>query len=93
MRYQAVRWIHDFDDEPVMLFSEVDPRGAECRKVEEYRDGRLDVAGQGFENGSTQLAQSLMPSLDEINMASEFVARSIDKRAFEAVWLRAGRRP
>ena len=44
MRYQRVVWHHDDEDEPVVSWSELDERGWESRKVDEYRDGRLDYA-------------------------------------------------
>jgi hypothetical protein len=57
MRYQAVRWAHDLVDEPVMLFSEIDADGYEVRKVDEYRNGRLDLADAVTETGSTALGR------------------------------------
>ena len=39
MRYQRVRWTHDFVDEPTVLFAEIDDEGWEVRKVNVYRDG------------------------------------------------------
>jgi uncharacterized protein DUF6881 len=44
MRYQRVVWHHGHPDEPVVLCSEIDDQGIEIRKVDEYRDGRLDYA-------------------------------------------------
>jgi hypothetical protein len=89
VRYQAVRWLHELDDEPVLLYSEIDAEGNEVRKVEEYRSGRLDVAAGVTETGSTVLSETPMPSIEEINDQPEFEGRSITKEEFEAVWRRA----
>lgn len=51
MRYQVVHWHREIDDESMVVSSEVDCCGRELRKVEEYRSGRLDVAGDGIETG------------------------------------------
>lgn len=67
MRYQAVRWLHDLDNEPVVLYSEIDDDGWEVRKVEEYRRGRLDVADAVTPSGSTVLSETPMPPLEEIS--------------------------
>lgn len=88
-RYQKVIWRHELGDEPVALYSEIDATGAELRKVDEYRDGRLDVADHASETGTTQLSVSEMPSLDEINQQSEFSAQQIDAATFERIWITA----
>lgn len=76
-------------DEPVLLYSGVDFCGGELCKVEEYRGGRLDVAGDGIETGSTCLSEVPMPTLEEIDAIDEFSARLISELEFEAVWRRA----
>jgi hypothetical protein len=89
VRYQAVQWHHDLADEPIVLYSEIDDAGLEVRKVEEYRDGRLDVADRTTETGSTFLSEEVMPGLEEINAQAEFEGRAITKEEFEAIWARA----
>lgn len=39
MEYIKVRWIHDHEDEPILLYSELDHDRFELRKVEVYEDG------------------------------------------------------
>jgi len=92
MRYQEVRWLHELVDEPVVLYSEVDDEGVERRKVEGFRGGRLDLADEVRETGSTTLSEGPMPPLDAINAQVEFEGRPITKEEFEAVWRRAWRR-
>jgi hypothetical protein len=88
-RYQRVRWNHDFADEPVVLWSEITDAGVESRKVDEYRDGRLDYADGSRTTGSTFLSEKTMPGLDEIAQQSEFMPSPITKEEFEDVWRRA----
>ena len=85
-RYQKVVWRHDFPDEPVMLYSEIDDEGFETRKVEIYRDGRHDFADSQRSTGSTVLSDKALPSIAEIAMQSEFVPTEIQRGEFERVW-------
>ncbi len=89
MRYQAVRWLHDLDDQPVVLYSEIDDEGWEVRKVEEYRSGRLDVADAVTTTGSTVLSETPIPPLEDIVTQPEFEGNPITKDEFEDVWHRA----
>lgn len=89
MRYQAVQWAHDGDEDPVVLYSEVDAGGYERRKVDEYRNGHLDVAGAGIETGSTALSSVEMPDLAAIDAMAEFSAREISAKEVDEVWNRA----
>jgi uncharacterized protein DUF6881 len=89
-RYQQVRWHHDLADEPVLLYSEIDA-GFEVRKVEVYRDGRLDYADGSRSTGTTMLGEKLMPGVAEINEDPQFSAAVITAAEFERVWQRATR--
>lgn len=84
--YQKVIWQHDFVDEPVLLYSEMGDDGYETRKVDLYRDGRLDFAGEAASTGSTALGEVPTPSLTEIAADSQFLPFVIDIDEFEAVW-------
>ncbi|GAA1083672.1 hypothetical protein GCM10009676_04790 [Prauserella halophila] len=84
-RYLRVAWIHDFDDEPVSLLSEI-LNGEEVRKVEIYRDGHADFADATRATGSTQLSETLMPSAEEISEQEEFIPEKIEAETFEAEW-------
>ena len=54
-RYLRVTWHHDLAEEPVLIFSDIDA-GVETRKVEAYRDGRMDCADENSASGTTQLS-------------------------------------
>ncbi|MFG3617980.1 DUF6881 domain-containing protein [Nocardia sp. NPDC047654] len=89
MWYLKAQWHHDFDDEPVELFSEIGEDGFEVRKVEMFRDGHADWADSGSGTGTTELGQIPVPTPEEINAETEFTALQIDAHEFEAVWQRA----
>jgi len=88
MRYMKVRWIHDFADEPVLIYSEIE-EGLETRKVECFRDGHLDYASSEASSGSSFLAEGLMPLVQDIGADPEFEAETISYKEFQAVWVRA----
>ena len=89
MKYIRVRWTHTFPDEPVWLYSELDEKRQEVRKVELYADGRVDVASGTRSTGTTELSEVSIPSLDEINSDSQFAAVEIDRDEFERAWSNA----
>jgi hypothetical protein len=91
MRYQRVRWVHEFADEPVLLFAEIDDEGWEVRKVDQYADGTLHRAGGGEETERTVLGERPGPTLDVINQDPDFNAEAITAEEFETVWITAGR--
>lgn len=86
MKYMVVRWIHDFANEPVQLFSEMDDAGREVRKVEVFRDGTRQRAGRGEENGSTFLSEAVLPALDVIASDPAFEPAVISPAEFEHEW-------
>jgi hypothetical protein len=86
-RYMKVEWHHEFEDEPVLLLSEIDG-GYETRKVEIYRDGRTDYADSKVATGSTVLAEGLMPTVEDISSDEEFTAHEIGGEEFEELWHR-----
>ena len=88
-RYIAVDWRHKHADEPVRLFSEVDTRGWEIRKVEEFRDGRKLFADASAHSGSARLGEVPIPAISEIAKDPQFAAREISREEFERVWLEA----
>lgn len=44
MQYIKVKWVHPPNEYPVMLYSELDDRRYEIRKVEVFADGRMQYA-------------------------------------------------
>ena len=86
MRYIDLEWIHDFQDEPVRLISEVGHKNYELRKLEIYRDGSVGFATDNIEYGVARLGTSEIPTIDEINAQKEFNGCEIDKHDFDLLW-------
>jgi hypothetical protein len=63
VRYQRVVWHHDHPDEPIVLYAEVDDDGWERRKVDEYRDGRLDRADASGGSRNKRAASQVVSDL------------------------------
>lgn len=90
MRYFKARWLHDGkNDNPVLLYSELDEARWETRKVYIFADGRMEGASQAFETGDTGLGLVPIPPLEEINSQDEFEAVDITQDEFETVWRQA----
>ncbi|MBF6077144.1 DUF6881 domain-containing protein [Nocardia beijingensis] len=89
MWYLKAQWHHDFDDEPVELFSEIGDDGFEVRKVEVFRDGHRDWADSSSGTGTTELGQIPVPTPDELSAETEFTALQIDAEEFDEVWRHA----
>jgi hypothetical protein len=87
--YVKVRWDHEFAEEPVEVFSELDNERYEVRKVEVYRDGRLDWADASRDTDAIGLGAVPFPDLAEINSQEEFHAATVIAAEFESAWTRA----
>jgi len=88
--YLRVEWIHDSDDEPVLLFSELDRDRMELRKIEIYRSGRADRCDQQSRSGTTMLSVEPIPAIEEIASDSQFLPVEIARQEFESVWSDCG---
>ena len=86
MEYIDVIWKH-FDEEPIRLVSELGDDRFECRKLEFFRDGTVDVADSMRETLRTRLGVVAVPTVVEINQDPEFEAVTISAADFEALWL------
>lgn len=88
--YLRVVWSHSYTEEPIELYSEVDDEGYETRKVQVFRDGRLEWANSEVETELTGLSEHPIGSIEEINSHSDLSASIITKQEFEAIWRQAG---
>jgi hypothetical protein len=88
MQYLKAHWTHNFANEPVWLYSELDDDRWEVRKIEVFPDGSVGFAAPGESSGGTRLGESPIPPLEEINRDGEFVAEVIDRAQFEDQWSR-----
>lgn len=72
--YLQVEWSHDFCDKPVEIWSEVGGDGGdgyESRKIEVFRDGRLEYADEHRESGAAFLSEA------PVGMVGEIAARTV----------------
>jgi hypothetical protein len=86
MTYIKVEWHHSNPNEPRILYSELDDRRWETRKVEEYQSGRRDFASKDKSSGSTFLGIEPVPPNSEINKDPAFTLHEITKSEFENIW-------
>jgi hypothetical protein len=87
--YFAVRWDHDHDDEPVVLYEELDDERQETRKVHQYRGGSLERTDQIALERRTSLSYAQVPDTAEIDADPEFTVLPLSRDEFEGVWDRA----
>jgi hypothetical protein len=85
IEYLRVTWHHDDVDYPVLLLSEVRDR-FEVRKIDKFRDGRVQFAGPDGATGDTMLSWVEVPSPEEIAQDPEFSVELIDADEFESEW-------
>jgi sirohydrochlorin ferrochelatase len=89
MIYLKVKWLHELDDEPVLLYSELADDRSEIRKVEVFPNGELGYAYDEVSKGTTQLSETTLPSEQEIGSDPQFQPLVISKAEFEEVWEKA----
>ena len=89
MQYVKVQWHHEFPDDPIAYYSELDDDRYETRKVQIYRDGHMEWADTGHETDTAGLSEIAFPPLDEIAADPEFTPEEIDAQQFEEVWRQA----
>lgn len=88
MKYLKVEWIHSLEDEPIIIYSEIDDKFNETRKVEIYRNNKVGYADFNVEFGGTRLSEEPLPSLQEIALDKQFKPTEIDKQEFEKIWIK-----
>ena len=86
MRYIDVNWLHDLDEEPYRLVSEIGPDQFETRKLEFFRTGDVGYASLKAHTPNTMLGIAEVPSLEEINAQEEFEGKNISEQQFEQLW-------
>jgi len=86
MKYIFVNWMQHFDNEPILLYSELDDSRFEIRKVEIFPDGKKGYASEFEEFGSTRLGTAPVPFISEIARDPEFDPKEITQDEFEKVW-------
>lgn len=97
MEYVLVEWDHDLDEEPYLIYSELDSRRRETRRVEFYRNGVTFSYG-GERGNEAALSDVPFPEdLREIHSdcveAGELSTRSISPGLFYEIWNQAQETP
>ena len=92
MAYIKVSWKHNFHDEPVLMYSELDEKRNEIRKVEIYRDGIMGYAQNDVSMNGTFLSKTEIPELSAINKDIQFEGVEIKKDEFDMIWETATKR-
>ncbi len=87
--YLKVRWRHDFPEDPVLLYSELDSKRYEVRKVEVFGNGSKGYADATSSLKDAQLGDVPVPELSEIAADAQFEPEEISKAEFEKVWKQA----
>ena len=88
MKYIRLKWNHTNPDEPVWIFSELDPDDKEVRKIECFRNGFCDVATASGSSGTAALMTLPLPDLSTLARRDpEFIPLEITREEFEQVWV------
>ncbi len=92
MNYVLTEWDHDLDDEPYLVYSELDGDRMEVRKVEFFRNGIC--FSYGGERGN-EGALSKVPFPEDLRTAAGEAGecRSISRQLFQEIWNQAQERP
>lgn len=91
MEYLLVTWEHNFIDEPIKFYMELDPNRDQLRVIEVFEDGKVAYASLEEEH-ETFLAIGKYPTVEEINSMDEFKATYITKKQFEDLWMKTRKR-
>lgn len=88
MIYMACKFLRPTATGPVLSFHEMDDARWETRRIEVYRDGRIEH-GDRTEQGRDDLLSILpLPTLDKIAAQPQFEPRDISREEFEREWAR-----
>lgn len=97
MRYVLAEWDHDLDDEPYLVYSELDDARRELRRVEFYRNGITFSYGGERGNEGALSPDPFPEDLRDLEPPEEgegdFSARQISPGLFYEIWNQAQERP
>lgn len=96
MRYVLVEWDHDLEDEPYLIYSELDGGRRETRRVEFYRNGITFSCGGERGNDEALTPEPFPEDLKDLrpeNAEGSFAARDIPASLFCEIWNQVQERP
>lgn len=85
MEYLLVTWEHNFIDDPIKFYMELDEDRNQLRVIEVYEDNKIAYASLSKEY-NTFLAKEKYPTIEELNSMEEFKGSYITKDEFEDLW-------
>lgn len=88
MLYLKCHWIHDSEDDPILLYSELDDHRMETRKIEFYCDKSVGMADGNHSTNGTQLGNEPIPAIEVIASDPQFEPIKIHQEEFELMWKR-----
>jgi hypothetical protein len=89
MRYVKINWIHNHNDEPLQIYSEIGEDGYEIRKVEVFKNQKFGYAKDDVTVNGTALSDEIFPDLSELNGKDEWDemnSAEILQDDFESIW-------
>lgn len=94
MTYIKVAWKHSHENEPILLYSELNGERFETRKVEVFRDGTMGYADEthSFRSRNSELGKVSVPVLEDIAKDLEFEPTEIAEQEFIEIWAKAMKR-
>ena len=94
MKYVLAEWEHSLEDEPCLIYSELDGSRWETRRVEFYRNG-ITFSYGGERGNEGALRQQPFPEdlRDPHTPEGELSAREISPGLFYEIWNQAQERP
>lgn len=96
MKYVLAEWDHDLDDEPYLIYSELDGGRRETRRVEFYRNGITFSYGAERGNEGALAAEPFPEDLRDLPAPEgegAFSAQEISPSLFYEIWNQAQERP
>lgn len=89
LTYLKVDWHHDGEEDPVILYHEMDERRCERRRVELFKNGKIQRSSEADPDAAYSLSLEPLPSIEQIDAQPEFHVEQIDRATFDDVWERA----
>jgi hypothetical protein len=86
VEYIKIRWNHSLNEDPVLLYSEIDENRFEVRKLWVYMDGSVGYANSTESFGDVELSYMPTPLLEKIAAHYEFEVLETSNEEFENVW-------
>ena len=96
MDYVLLEWNHDEDDEPYLIYSELDDARYEKRKIEFFRNGLTFSYGAERGNEGALAPEPFPEDLRDLRPPEEegeLTAREISPGLFYEIWNQAQERP